>query len=110
MYAGRTTMTRKLHASERGPHARTGEDAHHTEFDWATESVSTVVVTAVAAVTGERNDAMPPLNDAIDPDALDALFGPRYSGEPRRGGVVSFRYNGCHVTAYGDGELVVRVD
>ena len=106
---GTTTMTRKLHASKRGQHTPR-DGAHHTDFDWATDSLSAVVVTAVAAVTGERNDRMPPLNDAIDPDALDALFEPRYTGESRHGGVISFRYNDCHVTAYGDGELVVRAD
>jgi hypothetical protein len=34
----------------------------------------------------------------LDPDALDGLFETRYDGTPRRGGRVSFVFDGCRIT------------
>ncbi|WP_255170643.1 HalOD1 output domain-containing protein [Natrononativus amylolyticus] len=48
------------------------------------------------------------LYDSIDPEALDALFRPRYDGTPRRGGTVSFVAVGYRVTVSADGG--VRID
>lgn len=60
---------------------------------------------AVLAAVADRADAdpadLPPLYDAIDPDALDALFG---EGRPGR---VSFPYAGYEVTVVGRDRVTV---
>ncbi|WP_254273317.1 HalOD1 output domain-containing protein [Haloarcula marina] len=45
-----------------------------TQTPESTETISATVVRAVAAVDGRPVETLPPLMDAVDPDALDALF------------------------------------
>ncbi|NHN58767.1 MULTISPECIES: HalOD1 output domain-containing protein [Halorussus] len=70
--------------------------------------VSTAVVTAVAEAEGRSpTDLVPPLHDAVDPEALDRLFEddrPRSESEPR----VSFTYCGYDVRVGGPNDVVVR--
>lgn len=47
-----------------------------------------------------------PLNDSVDPDALDALFAPRHDGTPRAGsGSVEFSSNGYRVVVRKNGDV-----
>lgn len=72
------------------------------------EPPSRSVIRAVAAVNGTDPVQMRPLYDAIDPDALDRMFD-EAPGRPHPlpDGAVSFRFNDCDVTVYGDGRTVV---
>lgn len=72
------------------------------------EAVSTAVVRAVSAVVGREPCSLPPLEAVLDPDALDALFGPLPDGETRLGGRVSFVYSHCRVTVDNGEYLTVR--
>lgn len=63
----------------------------------ADEPVSVAVVRAVSAVRGRKPSRLPSLTDALDPDALDDVFGSRKDGTPRTGGRVSFVYGDCRV-------------
>lgn len=56
------------------------------------QSLSFAVVDAVATHEGVPVADLPPLGDAINPDALDELFEPKFDGSPRRGGEVTFDY------------------
>ena len=60
---------------------------------------------AVVAAVADRTDAdpidLPPLYEAVDADALDALFA---DGRPGR---VSFEYAGYEVTVCGNDEVTV---
>ena len=64
------------------------------------ESASTAVVRAVSPLDGRESDSLRPLADVLDPDALDALFESRSSGQPRTGGCLSFVYSGCRISIY----------
>ena len=64
---------------------------------------SETVVSSVAAHKGVEPVALPPLYDALDPDALDALF-----ATARGDGQVTFEYAGCTVECAGDGSVDVR--
>lgn len=67
---------------------------------------STEVVTKVAAVKGVSPiDIQPPLYEAIDPSALDALFSDRSGGSCVE--QVSFQYNGFDVIVEDGGEVFV---
>ena len=80
-----------------------------SESDRTTAAVSETVVSSVADVLGKDEMAVQPLNDVIDPDALDALFDVRLNGERRAStGRVQFLLDGCEVTVFGDGQVVVR--
>ena len=68
------------------------------------------VVESVAATTGQDVDALPPLHDAVDPDALESLFSPLADETPRGPGTVTFAYAGCEVTVRVNGEGNVRVE
>lgn len=62
------------------------------------------VIEAIAWIKGVETDALAPLNDAIDADALDALFQPGKTGEP----TVTFAYAGCDVHVDSDHAIVRR--
>jgi hypothetical protein len=72
------------------------------------ERLSTAVVNAIAEHEDTApNDVRPQLYDVVDPDALDALFGPRVDGKPRKGGRIVFDYHGHTVSADSDGDVYV---
>lgn len=70
-------------------------------------SISIRVVEAVAEREGiDPLEVSPPLHDAIDPNALDALFEPTASGR-RADGTVSFTYHGYRVRVESDGRIAL---
>lgn len=69
-------------------------------------TVSEGVVAAIAAREGiDPLDIDRPLHDAIDPDALNALFVSR-----RTKGYVTFTYFGYEVTIHNDGAIELELD
>ncbi|WP_132058304.1 HalOD1 output domain-containing protein [Halorussus amylolyticus] len=103
--------------------SRQPTDAHTKSVTYRAdpdETPSEAVVAAVASASDCRPTAagadgtarvLPPLYDAIDPDALDALFagGVRSPDRPRAtAGKVEFVYHGHRVTAHSDGSVVVE--
>ncbi|WP_423750887.1 HalOD1 output domain-containing protein [Salinirarus marinus] len=70
--------------------------------------VGTAVVRAVAAARDVDPLDVSPLNDVVDPDALNALFESKIDGTPRDGGTVQFTLDGCAVTVDQTGDVVVR--
>lgn len=72
------------------------------------DSVVTTVVTTVADLRGERPEALEPLDNSVDSDALTDLFAPSVSGEPRGPGRVNFTYAGCSVVLTSEGDVLVR--
>lgn len=69
------------------------------------EPLSQAVVEAVArAEDADALDLEVPLYDAIDPDALDALF---QSDDASVGGYIAFDYYGYEVTVAADGRVSV---
>lgn len=81
---------------------------YQTTFDSRIEPVSTVVISAVSTALEEEAIEMPPLYNAIDPDALDAVFQPVHTGSPRDDRHLQFTFNGCQVTVQSDGIVVVE--
>ena len=86
----------------------TTDERHRVEFALAEEAPSAVVVTAIAAISGQKPDELDPLYTAVDPDALDSLFAPTASGGHRADVEVTFRYHGYEVAvrSYGVIEIV----
>lgn len=84
--------------------------AYHT---YRPTSPSERVVEAVAIAEGVDETDLPPLYDAIDPDALDSLFHPRPTGDDVDAmGAIYFTYNGheVRVSAAGEVQLVDDTD
>lgn len=79
-------------------------DAHESD------SPMTAILDAVAAREGTDVKDLPPLYEAIDPDALETLFEPTRQG-PTRTGRLEFTYSGYVVTLVcdRDGTLDVSV-
>ena len=71
------------------------------------DTPSVAVVMEIAAREGaDPTELAPPLNDVIDPDALDALFA--RSGPADVAGSVSFEYCGYRVEVRSNGRVVVE--
>lgn len=95
--------------SEAGNHDSDADGERVASIDNADlDSVSAEVITLLAEVTGRGQDELEPLNDVVDTDSLDTIFSDRPNGIPRDGGVIVFQSNGCEVSVYGDGAIVVR--
>lgn len=80
-------------------------DEYHAMHDWSgDEPLSFSVVRAVSMLAGEEPEALQPLYEVIDPDALDSLFTDRAG----RNGTLSFSLDGYDVTIHADGSIVVE--
>jgi len=80
-------------------HDRSGRDA-----------LAVTVVTATAQLHGVDAIDLPPLSEAIDPDALCQLFAPLARVAATDGGArgqIGFRYAACDVTVWADGTVIV---
>lgn len=75
----------------------------------AGESVSMAVIRAVSALEGREPDAIEPLGNVVDPEALNLLFSPQSNGTPRNGGSISFVYSNCRVTVENGEHLTVEL-
>lgn len=102
-------MTQRDTASVDNRPAFERDDGTHTaRYDWDRgDTPSASIVRAVAAVRGTDPTTMRPLYEVVDTNAVDRLFdrGPR--ARPER---LSVHYEGCAVTIYGDGQVVVAPD
>lgn len=77
------------------------------EFDPESTAASTAVVCAVAGTLDAQPREIDPIYDAVDPDALDAVF----EDPDRVPAVVSFGYEGFTVSVCGSGEITLeRID
>lgn len=86
------------------------KDLYRLYSDWGSdEPVSTVIVTAVAALTNTPATDIAPLYESINPDALNKLYEPTQEGALRKGGgCTTLTVNGCTVTVYWDGEIEIE--
>lgn len=77
------------------------------EFKHAEASMSMAVVQAVADRENTDPVSLPPLNDAIDPDAVDALFPATNDAYPRAESL-TFTYHGYSVTISNAGQITLN--
>jgi hypothetical protein len=80
--------------------------AHRIEYD-DEEDLAFVVIEAVATISESAPDAIGPINDVLDPEALCELFAPRGDGKQRTGGSISFHLDGYGVTVDAAGNEVL---
>lgn len=81
-----------------------------TTAEWGRDDENTpvyMVVSAVAEVEGTDPVELPPLYDAINPEALNALFTSRAKSTVER---ITFQYAGYSIVVRGDGEVRVQAD
>jgi hypothetical protein len=76
----------------------------------SSQSLSTRVLTAVADAKACTPVDLEPLYNAINPEALDALFAPQANGTTRADGSVSFQYSGYQVTVSSEGDVSLEID
>lgn len=80
---------------------------YRTSYDPDTESPSVRLIESVAAIKDVSPTALEQLDKSVDPDALDAVFGPTRNA-PGNHGSVSFVYEGLTVVVHSDGEIEFR--
>lgn len=80
---------------------------YHAFHDPASRTpIGATLLGALADCTGaDAFDCGRSLHDAVDLDALDALFRPRYDGTPRRGGTLTFVVHDYRITVRSDGHI-----
>lgn len=84
-------------------------ESYHLTYDWrVSEPLSTLIITAIADITGNAPTDLEPLYDRIDPDALDRLFSPNPDGSLGAAGPVTFTFHGHEVTVERHGHVVIR--
>jgi hypothetical protein len=88
--------------------ARSGR-CYRTTHDWAAGGrITRTIVEAVAEVRGREPASGQPLNEVLDPDALDRLFRSRSTDDQPGDVRVEFVFGGCEVTVTGAGEVEAR--
>nr|WP_227378589.1 HalOD1 output domain-containing protein [Haladaptatus halobius] len=88
---------------------------HSTDTDTgsptnAPRSLSERVITAIVDAKGQSPNDLEPLYNAIDPEALDALFAPQADGTTRARGSVSFQYAGYWITVSSENAVEFKAD
>ena len=84
------------------------ESGHRIPFDPEADSVSETVIRAIAVLTDTPPTESPVLREAIDPDALDALFSTRRNGADRSGPwFVEFPYDAFAVRVFSTGVVTL---
>lgn len=72
-------------------------------------SVTTEIVLAVSAITNTPVSDMGPLDEILNPEALNDLYTPREGSELRReNGSTSFQFHGCQVTLNATGRIKIE--
>lgn len=79
-------------------------DVFHVSYDPTNEEVTEVVIRSVAVIHNADPADLPPLGDAVDPDALSALFGPGSEGFSADA-QVTFVYEDLEITIDSDGNV-----
>lgn len=83
-------------------------DTHHLHHEWrGEESVSEKVVDAIAEYEGEDTDTLPPLENSINPTALDTVFGST-SDDACKAGCITFSYFGYTVLVQSTGQIIIK--
>lgn len=72
------------------------------------EKPSLTVIDRIAALEETDPVELPPLYDAIDPEALDSLVDPPATDDSRTASTVRFAYCGYDVRVRSDGEIMVE--
>lgn len=83
-------------------------DTYRASFDGTTASVSTAIVSTVAAVSETHPMELPPLYSACNVDELAALIEPTVTGSSNDDTRVSFTFNGYYVTVYAYGVVEIQ--
>lgn len=88
----------------------TGEQAvSYFEHDWTdTKSLVEKIVSGVADVTGKDETEIELLYDQLNPESLDTLFRRSAADRDRSDGLLVFTLEGCTVTVYGSGVVIIQ--
>lgn len=98
------TATRDANDPESAP------QVHRTFHDWSEDGgVETTIIDAITELEGMAWEECPPLYEAVDPEALNALFHPGPNGLARMDGLVSFHYAGYVISIRSSGEISIEV-
>lgn len=78
-------------------------------FETDTDEVCERIVTAVATLEDTEPETLPPLYEAVDPDALSTVFSTTESGTTRTGRI-EFSYAGYDIVVGSGEETVVTIE
>lgn len=88
---------------ERAVRYDSSQELYVADFDWSGEDTPSVaVIETMAEVAGCDTTALGPLNDTVDPDALDSVLTSRQSV------TVELAHEHFEITANSDGRVTVR--
>lgn len=85
-----------------------GDTIHHLTHRWNDEtSIGERIVAAVAEYEGTDSGTLPPIEQSINPVALEKLFDTTSDDDPRPG-CVTFSYYGYTVIVQSTGLILIR--
>jgi hypothetical protein len=97
-----------IEAGDVAVHYNPSTETYRTVYDRnRQESLTMTVLTAVSAVAGVDETALPPLFDTVSPDALEGIFEPTQNSQRSRGRL-TIPYAGFLVTIHADGEITLQ--
>lgn len=83
------------------------EDGIQAAFDWSTIDPSTAIVQTVAIAENKQPEALTPLAEAIDPDAINRIIGDNMPNEASDEKTLSFMYLDYEITIRSSGRIKV---
>lgn len=101
-------MTERARNSSSDTDSSRADGAVRAQYEWSSTTPSTAVVETVAVAANCEPEALDPLYNYIDPDALDVIIRSRKSSSTGDDATVSFVFDGQRITVHSSGEVVVR--
>lgn len=82
-------------------------ETYCTSFGPDTHSPSNAIISAVASITGDTKQSLPPLHDTISATALDTLFQPARDGGTPPDAQLTFTYYNYSITVNATGRITL---
>lgn len=83
-------------------------DTHHLHHEWTGDgSVSEKIVEVIAECEDMTRSSLPPLEDCINPEAMDTMF-ESTEDDTCRAGCITFSYYGYTVLVQSTGQILIK--
>ncbi len=82
-------------------------NAYHSYHEPGNGGIGTTIMDALTSISEQSPSELGPLNDVIDPDALDRLFHSQPDGRPRGSGYIHFSIQNYEVSVHSSGHISI---
>lgn len=100
-------MNSHQHSNRTVPLHEQPANTYHVYHDPASTGIGTTIMDALSSIAQKSVSELGPLNEVVDPDALERLFAPQPDGRPRGSGFIHFAIQNFEVSVHSNGHISI---